>query len=184
MARLASSLSRFHHHAGTHEVGPLSSQTSLVLQHWRGELSLPVSFWLVGVLGNLVVTQASIGINRLVGGSWGAGIALSVFCLAGIFQSVGIWQSAGNSIKRTGKYLWPVLARLVAVFWVCSAVYVTLFHPDWVLESERARARPVQGSALSVNRLSMVAGLPSPTATCSLSRRELMASIPEAKCSR
>jgi hypothetical protein len=38
----------------THEVmlkGPLSSQTSLVLQHWRGELSLPVSFWLRKNLG-------------------------------------------------------------------------------------------------------------------------------------
>lgn len=119
---------------------PLASQTPLILQHWRGELSLPVAFWLVGVLGNFGVAQVSNGINRGLGGSWGAGLALSFFLFVGIWQSVGIWRSAGASIKRTGKYLWPVLARTVALVWVCLAVSSTLLQPDWVLASDQPGA--------------------------------------------
>ncbi|MGH6769409.1 MAG: hypothetical protein ACRECO_10375 [Xanthobacteraceae bacterium] len=110
----------------------LSSRTPLVLQHWRGELSLPVSFWLVGVLGNFIVSQASNGIERGLGGPWGVFIASGVFCVAGIYQSVGIWRSAGHSIERKKKYLWPVLARVVAIMWVGLAVYFALFHPGRV----------------------------------------------------
>jgi hypothetical protein len=120
--------------AGTQNVMLQSSKTSLIVQHWRGELSLPVSFWLVGVLGNLVITQATVGINRGLGDPWGAGISLSVFGLTSVCQNVGIWRSAGNSIMRTGKYLWPVLARTVASFWLCLSAYATMFHPRWILE--------------------------------------------------
>ena len=85
--------------------------------------------------------QASIGIHRLIGGAYGTGVALGLFCLAGIWQSVGVWRSAGKSIKLKKKYLWPVLARLVAVFWLTSAIYF-LYDPNWLLEPVH-RLRPL-----------------------------------------
>lgn len=105
-----------------------SSQTPLVLQHWRGELSLAVSFWLVGFLGNGVVLQVSRGIYQFLGGWPGLAIALMLFSLAGVCQAVGIWRSAGNSIKTHGKYLWPSLARFFVVVWLLGVIYV-LYNP-------------------------------------------------------
>jgi hypothetical protein len=72
--------------------------------------------------------------SPLIGGPVGTSIALSFFCLTGIWQSAGIWRSAGNSLNRKRGYLWPVLARAVAVIWVCLTVFSALFHPDWVLK--------------------------------------------------
>jgi hypothetical protein len=71
-------------------------------RHWRGEYSLPFSYWVVGVIGNVVfaaIVGAVVLVLRregfnpwLVMGAltliWGAG----AFCQ--LFQAVGVWRSA------------------------------------------------------------------------------------------
>ncbi len=102
-------------------VGLLRRLTGWAGRHWRGELSLPVSFWLNNVLlpvplGTLVgglMAWISLRGEQLQAGSvavlvgWPLMIALDVWC------GVGTWRSAGHHHDRGGAGLWAILARVV-----------------------------------------------------------------------
>lgn len=92
-------------------------------RHWRGELSLGVSYWLNGlVLGNVLVALmlwTASGLSgvvenlRLLGTLGLATIVVSIAIT--VWGIVGIWRSAGHHVARGGKPFWAGAARLVVV---------------------------------------------------------------------
>jgi hypothetical protein len=110
-----------------------------VLRHWRGELPLPVSYWLNGV----VVTAVFTIVIKIV--PWDdfvskspkfystAIIALWVLlAIATIWQLVGIWHSAGNYLRQGKSKLWGNLAKVAVVLGLISAAanYVSVGIPQ------------------------------------------------------
>jgi len=88
-------------------------------RHWRGELSLGVSYWANGFLGNILLLAAIYSLAGLASrsshdysfvGYWAGvyGIALSVV----IWQLVGIWRSADNHVVKTGRKFWAGAAKV------------------------------------------------------------------------
>jgi hypothetical protein len=93
-------------------------------RHWRGDLSLALSFWINGVLVNLVtVAVALVPIIYLERNPQDGNLtilALAVFfivagALLGIWQLVGIWRSASHHVLRGGRKFWSIAAKVVVV---------------------------------------------------------------------
>ena len=104
-------------------------KASYFLRHWRGELSLPRSYWLNGVLIFgfgvnillLIIEVASIVLLRssppiliaiLVG-------VIALDLAAYVWALVGTWRSA---VRYTGPRFWSILARIAIVVGVAISV--------------------------------------------------------------
>ena len=114
--------------------GPPSSRGVIgyLRAHWRGELSLAVSYWVNGVLisvlfvGLVALTApaleqfyASVYVRTTLGITL---VIILLGCAGGIWQWVGIWRAASASVRRTGKRFWPGLAKFMVVIGVLGAV--------------------------------------------------------------
>src|SRR5262249_31579159 len=91
-------------------------QESYLLRHWRGELSLPISYW---VNGGLVAVGMNI-IATLVEASGSAGAAvlyLAALIPVSIWQIVGIWRSADR--RRDG---WATAAKVFTAIGVIFGI--------------------------------------------------------------
>ncbi len=98
---------------------------SYLSRHWRGELPLPVSYWVNGFLLTMIAATAEATLGaadittapRLITGGYAA-LALSLV-VVGIWQFVGIWRSAGRVIQERRKQakgaFWAGLARIATV---------------------------------------------------------------------
>ena len=84
--------------------------SNYVLRHWRGELSLPVSYWINGSIVGYLLSKALVGLDRSLLNTE-MSLRLMVvpflgfflcFCAYYIWSIVGIWRSAENRI-RLGK---------------------------------------------------------------------------------
>lgn len=99
----------------------VSTPGNFIPRHWRGELSLPVSFWVNGVLLGLawrLLLFAVVFLLRMAGlrsGIWMI-VALvfdgAVAAVLTAWTVVGIWRSAGGEGTRM---VWLLLARIGAV---------------------------------------------------------------------
>lgn len=97
---------------------------------WRGELSLPVTFWLFGVVGfALLGIASSFVVERLLASAStqvlrAAAVAVTITGLSYLIAVlVGVWRSAS---RYTGPRAWPVLARIAVILvLVLNAVMVT-----------------------------------------------------------
>jgi hypothetical protein len=108
---------------------PLSQyvrSSNFFVRHWRGVLSLPVSYWLIGWLGSgiaiiiSVIVAATIEHNQryIDNPSWyllGSGFAVAVYTSVSAWTIVGTWRSAGNYIARGRPLGWAVAARFCMV---------------------------------------------------------------------
>ncbi len=107
-----------------------------IARHWRGELTLPVSFWVnnfllaapVGfAIGALAAWIAVTG-DYLRGGSiallvaWPLLLAFSVWCI------VGAWRAATAHTDSGGSSLWAGLAKLMLVLSALSTAGSALFE--------------------------------------------------------
>ncbi len=104
-------------------------------RHWRGELSLPKSYWVNGlVFGFLVgVAVASLGYGVNSRGEaqpvvWMATLIATwvIIALFTMWQAVGVWRSATH-YKMSGKHFWGGLAKAVTVLGVLNLAYNCLF---------------------------------------------------------
>jgi hypothetical protein len=97
-----------------------SPRGNFVAMHWRGNLSLPMSFWINGVLFGLVwrlLPYSLFFYQRIAGlrsGIWT--IFGAIFCgiigaILTIWTIVGIWRSSG---AYEGHAVWPILACIAA----------------------------------------------------------------------
>src|SRR6267154_2933815 len=94
-----------------------------LVRHWRGELSLPVSYWLNGTVSGLVVGFMIGGMAYLINwqGDAEPAVWLSTLiaswilaALLTIWQAVGIWRSAIR-YRQSGKDFWGGVAQMLTV---------------------------------------------------------------------
>jgi hypothetical protein len=106
--------------------GHKKTRPNLIAAHWRGELSLGLASWAIGVLLTLAiwllleVVAKSFPVEALgpiAIGLYLVGAIPLLFCLP-IWQSVGIWRSANNHTNRGGRSLWSTLAKLAVALGV------------------------------------------------------------------
>ena len=111
------------YHALADASGAPSYRTNYIVQHWRGDLSLPVSYWVNGwLLGIgymfgtfLIAYQASSSIEYAIG----LLIVIALGCAIEVWQLIGIWRSASKHTERGGRKIWASLARVGVIFgWV------------------------------------------------------------------
>src|ERR1039458_9335345 len=107
-------------------------QSSYILRHWRGELSLGVSYWVNGLLltliaatGEVVLDEADITQHpRLITAAYASFSLLLI--VVSIWQVVGIWRSAGRTIEERQRQSktapWARVARFAAFLGFLSLV--------------------------------------------------------------
>lgn len=104
---------------------------NFVARHWRGELPLWVSYWIVGFLGNVLVGLVAISVGSalatiqyqplpIFGAVLGLWVTVVVIVL---WQVVGVWRSANeytNERSRFGKStVWAGVAKFMVVLAGC-----------------------------------------------------------------
>jgi hypothetical protein len=109
---------------------PAGKKGNYFVRHWRGQLSLPVSYWLNGFLGNVLAAMAVAAIEgnlnfrddfsplislASVVGVW------AVLWLITLWQVVGTWRSATN-YRASGKKVWGGVAQLFLVIGLARAL--------------------------------------------------------------
>jgi len=104
------------------QVSPETRRASYFARHWRGELSLPVSYWVNGFFLTVLILAIIQGIHwdELVATSrllfsTSAIIVWIVLAAASIWQLVGIWRSADNYLGRGKSKLWENWAKIGVV---------------------------------------------------------------------
>lgn len=107
---------------------PAAKKRNYIVRHWRGELSLPVSYWVNGFLATLVAVVVIAAITASadfrddydptiallsVGGIWA-----TVFVIL-VWQVVGTWRSATNYQKNK---FWGRVAKVMLVVGVIRSL--------------------------------------------------------------
>lgn len=98
-------------------------RSNFIARHWRGELSLPVAYWIVGLL-----TNALVAISVAVVIAWTSSttyepirifatvlVVWSIASLAITWQLVGVWRAATAYIANRKNGSWGYLAKLAIV---------------------------------------------------------------------
>jgi hypothetical protein len=92
-----------------------NNQKNFFVDFWDGKLSLPMSYWGVGVLGSIIyalVVGFFVGLIGLGGDTvWGFIIPFQVYIV------VGIWRASNN---YKGNKAWAVLAKVFVVIGIIS----------------------------------------------------------------
>ena len=107
-----------------------STKGNYFIRHWRGELSLPVSFWVNLVLLSILsipVTQIVVPYIQTLFSSVASIIIFRVLCtiiliILAFWQPVGVWRSASRHPRQGCSKFWAVLAKIVAVLWLIIVV--------------------------------------------------------------
>ena len=95
--------------------GKKTQKENFFVRFWNGDLSLPMSYWGVG-LGIGILYGGLAGIFTVIAGLsddalWGFIIPFQIYTV------VGIWRS---SSKYKGPKFWAVLAKIAVVFGIFS----------------------------------------------------------------
>jgi hypothetical protein len=94
-----------------------------LVRHWRGELSLPVSYWLNGTVSGVVVGLVIGGMAYLINWQgdaepvvWLSTLIASwiLAALLTIWQAVGVWRAAIR-YRQSGKDFWGGVAQMLTV---------------------------------------------------------------------
>ena len=98
-------------------------------RHWRGELSLPVSYWVNGVAVAIALATVITVVpwNRFVSRSprlYAASLTLLWIAIAAttVWQLVGTWRSAKSYLEQGHSKLWGNLARVAVGLGLLQAV--------------------------------------------------------------
>lgn len=100
---------------------PTVRRSNYLLQHWRGELSLAVSYWvnnfvvslaLGAAIGALSTTDALQSRSPRFAVAWLTG-AILVGLAVGLWQLVGTWRSADKHTSRGGRRFWSVVVKVL-----------------------------------------------------------------------
>jgi hypothetical protein len=94
-----------------------------IRDHWRGSLSLPISFWVNGSLTAVIVALLTVYVtgeldySDLSENSW-MFATLTLYCVSlviSVWSIVGIWRSAVSYQQRGGALKWSLTARLLTL---------------------------------------------------------------------
>jgi hypothetical protein len=91
------------------------------VRHWRGDLSLAVSYW---INGSLFGIGYIVGEKLAIVGDPSPSIAYAIGLLVmgalgfamNVWQLVGVWRSAGKHAARGGRKICASLAQLGVIF--------------------------------------------------------------------
>lgn len=123
------------------------------IAHWRGDLSLGVSYWGMGALVYVAYFLVAFGIAAIatpIGGSYAISIYWITFWLSAsliqIWLMVGIWRSADRHVGRGGSHGWATTAKVMVVIGALSAIGSFL--------DDRNGLKTIQESLAQVRRVS------------------------------
>ena len=90
-------------------------------QHWHGQLSLGVSYWVSGFVPGLLVTLV-VGIVKPIQETLSlrlsCGLSMFLFALAiasTVWWLIGVWRSASSHVSRGGRRFWAGVAEAMVV---------------------------------------------------------------------
>jgi hypothetical protein len=98
-----------------------SKSRNYFIRHWRGELSLPVSYWINNILSVLLIYALAAPLVAFVGDGRTAGngsiaAAYSLYFITALaislWQLIGVWRSATHHPSRGGKAFWAGVVKL------------------------------------------------------------------------
>jgi hypothetical protein len=121
-------------------VGADRKRSNYFARHWRGELSLPVSYWINGILAGIATLSVNVGVHVATDfkDDFQPGIALATETLIWtitsaitIWQLVGVWRSATH-YRKALKIFWGVVAKVAVV--LCAALWVHDFAVTGALQ--------------------------------------------------
>ena len=92
-------------------------------RHWRGELSLPVSYWINGaILANATIVILFLVAGRMDNNDYSLRIISFVYLGIVLFSVVvwfwsviGIWRSSSRHVERGGMSFWAYIAKFMVV---------------------------------------------------------------------
>jgi len=99
-------------------------------RHWRGELSLPVSYWINGILAGIATLSVNLAITATTDfkDDFQPGIALAAEILIwtttsviAVWQLVGLWRSATN-YRKALKIFWGVVVKVLVILGAAESV--------------------------------------------------------------
>lgn len=99
-------------------------------RHWHGKYSLGRSYWVHGFLLSLAVNvvvilaEAPMEAMSLRSAALTSLLIIPAIAILGVWQLVGIWRSASNSVMKTGRSFWPSVAKFAVVLG-----FLTLLNP-------------------------------------------------------
>jgi hypothetical protein len=108
---------------------------NFIARHWRGELSLPRSYWInhlllgIGVGLAFGALAAAINLSAVEQPVWwliSLGLTWSVVTLFTIWGATGVWRAA-TAYRRAGKRFWGVTAKVTIALGALNLVYSLLF---------------------------------------------------------
>jgi hypothetical protein len=110
---------------------PKQPAQNFIARHWRGEFSLPRSYWLnhilLGIGVGLVFGALGIAINhgaveQPVRWLISHCLTWSVIILFTIWSAIGVWRAA-SAYRRAGKRFWGVTAKVTIVLGALNLAY-------------------------------------------------------------
>lgn len=128
---------------------PEDPATNYFVRHWRGQLSLPVSYWVNGwgataVCVGLMLLAGKYLENISVRGKSTAILGLTaLLLLTAVWSAVGAWSSAGHHVSRGGARIWAVAVQVLTVLGIfVTATNFFLYQlpqmrEHWLLASGR-----------------------------------------------
>ena len=99
-----------------------SQKEIFFVRFWNGDLSLPMSYWGVGVgigiIFGFLVGAFTIAVGMSEDAMWGFFIPFQIYTV------VGIWRSAD---KYRGTKFWAILAKIAVVFGIVSNLFSMIY---------------------------------------------------------
>ena len=110
---------------------PRQPAQNFIARHWRGELSLPRSYWINYMLGGIGVGLAIGALGAAINLSaveqpvyWliSLGLTWSAICLFTIWGAIGVWRAA-TAYRHAGKRFWGAAAKVTIALGVLRLAY-------------------------------------------------------------
>jgi hypothetical protein len=94
-----------------------------IRDHWRGSLSLPISFWVNGSITAAIVAVLTVYVKGELDYSdlsetWWMLATLTLYCVSiiiSVWSILGIWRSATSYQQKGGALRWSLTARVLAL---------------------------------------------------------------------
>lgn len=120
----------------SHGASPETRSRNYLVAHWRGELPLPLSFWLNwAALTTLIATALGLQTIRIdmLGEDlrWGSLVVLigwPAMIVLAVWGAVGAWRSAGVRMATDAAPLWPRAAQTGIVLGMAFMLLSTAVH--------------------------------------------------------